>query len=159
MMLEFAEHIRVNEEDSIIKSQYMVLLIAMFEFVEGLESIFPQVFQMIFDTYDKDKTNVLKPIVMQTFAIMLYYNTEECIKALEQQGQLENFMRAFLQDASQMKQDYEIKRCLIGISQLLQTDFSKLPQTVHALMNQISQVAAILAIRSMEVAQKEITKR
>jgi len=53
-----------------------------------------------------------------------------------------------------MNEDYQIKKALVGISALLQADTNNLPQTIHALLPQISQTAATLCIRSVEVRTK-----
>jgi len=41
-----------------------MLLITMLEFVKDLEQIFPQIFDMIFDTYNKENMRELRSTVM-----------------------------------------------------------------------------------------------
>lgn len=73
-----------------------MLLSTMLEFVKGLEVILPQVFDMIFDTYNKESMPEVRSVVMQTFAVCLYYNAEESIKVLEQKGITAQIMQQFL---------------------------------------------------------------
>jgi len=51
MLLELATYMREHTKN-VDKSNYMMLIVTMMEFVKGLESILPQVFDMIFDTYN-----------------------------------------------------------------------------------------------------------
>jgi len=108
---------------------------------------------MIFTTYNETKVKELKCIIMQVFAVILFYNPVAACAVLEQKSMTQNIMQTFLQDCMDLvKQDYEIKKALIGVSALLQTDTSNLPQTIHAILPQLCQTATTLCIRSVEVA-------
>jgi len=119
MLLEFASYVKGKALD-LGQAVYLMLLSTLLEFVKGLEVALPQIFDMIFDTYNKEKMPEVHAIVMQTFAVALYYNAAETCKVLEEKRITSQILQTFLQDClNKMHQDYEVKKAVVGLCALL----------------------------------------
>ena len=61
----------------------------------------------------------------------LWYNTTQTLISLEQMGMTTNWINLVFSQLDTIKQDFEIKRFIIGLSSLIQKDHSELPPSVN----------------------------
>lgn len=61
----------------------------------------------------------------------LMYNTTMTLVSLEQMGCTESWVNLIFSQLDSLKQDFEIKRFIIGLSSLIQKDMNELPPSIQ----------------------------
>jgi hypothetical protein len=156
-LLQLATQIRDCEKaDDIDKICYLMILNSLMEFVKGLESILGTMMDMIFQSYNTARCSELKSMVMQTFALMLHYNSAATIENLEQKGITTTIFQGLIHDSNNLvHKEFEIKRILLGFSTLFSSNIAQMPQSVTSWINDMTTTAANLAIKSRLLKLKE----
>ena len=89
----------------------------------------------------------------------LWYSTPYTLQSLEKLGCTDNFLGLVFQLSDQtVKQDFEIKRFVIGLSSLVQRDPNELPPSVQQQIPNIMKVIVFLTQKSIVVRLKNQEK-
>ena len=100
-----------------------------------------------------------KCMLAQGICMCLWYSTPHTLMALDKLGCTESFFGlVFSLAESTVKQDFEIKRFVIGLSSVVQRDPSELPPQVQQQIANIMKVIVFLCQRSIVVRAKNHEK-
>ena len=119
------------KEDEIEAMCAVTLLIALLENVSGIESSLHNIVEYLIRELQQAKTPDYKIMVSQGICMALWYNTTQTLISLEQMGMTTNWINLVFSQLDTIKQDFEIKRFIIGLSSLIQKDHSELPPSVN----------------------------
>lgn len=97
-------------------------------------------------------------MLSQGICMALYYNTNLTLISLEQLGCTNNWISLIFNQAQTLKQDFEIKRFIIGLSSLIKKDQSELPQSVQQSLPGIMKMLVFLCQKSIVIREKELQK-
>lgn len=97
-------------------------------------------------------------MLSQGICASLYYNTNQTLNILEQMNCTENWLQLLFGQTQTVKQGYEIKRFVTGLSALMQRDQSELPQSVRNVLPNLMKALVILCEKSIIYRQEQLKK-
>jgi hypothetical protein len=137
----------------------VTLLIQMLESIQGIDSSLHNILEFFVRELGSAETPDYKCMLAQGICMCLWYNTSQTLMSLEQMGCTQSFLDlVFSLVQTQVKQDFEIKRFVIGLSSLIQKDPSELPHSVQNNQQNIMKALVFLCQKSIMVRQKQQEK-
>ena len=98
----------------------VTLIIQMLESLKGIDSSLHNIIEYLVKELTQAETPDYKCMLAQGICMCLWYNTTQTLISLEQLGCTSNFFTLMFGLAEQtVKQDFEIKRFVIGLSSLI----------------------------------------
>lgn len=148
-----------EKEDEIEAICAVTLLISMLEHVQGIE---PATLHSIVEFYVKELTLAETPeykcMLIQGICMCLWYNTVQTLISLDQLGCTNQFFTLVFNLVETLKQDFEIKRFIIGLSSLIQKDQSELSQSAQQHLSNVIKAVVFLCQKSIIVRTKQAEK-
>eukprot|EP00347_Sterkiella_histriomuscorum_P021385 403334157 len=146
------------KEDEIEAMCAVTLLIALLENVSGIESSLHNIIEYLIRQLGDAKTPDYKCMISQGVCMALMYNTQMALVSLEQMGCTENWVNLIFSQLDGLKQDFEIKRFIIGLSSLIQRDMSELPPSIQNQLPGIIKALVFLCQKSIVIREKALQK-
>ena len=136
----------------------VTLLIALLENVQGIEGSLPNILEFLVRELQAAKTPEYKSMLSQGVCMALFYSAPHALAALEQMGVTSSFLGLLFQQAETLKNDFEIKRFIIGLSTLMKLDQGTLPQSVQQQLPGLAKAAVFLCQKSIVLREKALHK-
>ena len=137
----------------------VTLIIQMLESLQGIEDSLHNIIEYLVKELMTAQTPDYKCMLAQGICMCLWYSTPHTLMALDKLGCTESFFGlVFSLAESTVKQDFEIKRFVIGLSSVVQRDPSELPPQVQQQIANIMKVIVFLCQRSIVVRAKNHEK-
>jgi len=134
------------------------LIIKMLEAIQGIEGSLGNIINYMISEIARAQTTDYKVMLMQGLCMCLWYNTGATLIALEQTGHTQdvfNHLSHLLQSA--VKEDFEIKRIVLGLSQLVYyaaSQVGSVPASISNNMQMVMKALVNLSRKSIVVRQK-----
>jgi len=96
-------------------------------------------------------------MLLQGILMCLWYDLGQAVTALEQTGTTDNFFQFILVKVSEIKEDFEVKRFMLGLSSFLVN--SEMPDSVKNHYTNIIKALAFLSTKSIEIRQKALEEK
>jgi hypothetical protein len=141
------------KQDEIEAICAVTLIIQMLESLQGIESSLHNIIQYLVSELSQAETPDYKCMLAQGLCMCLWYNTQHTVMSLETLGCTASFFQllgSLVQ--TQVKQDFEIKRFVLGLTSLVQ--FPELPQSVQQNMPTVMKMLVYLCQSSIVVRAK-----
>lgn len=136
----------------------VTLLIALLENVVGIEDSLPNILQFLVRELQAAKTPEYKCMLSQGVCMALFYSATHALAALEQMGVTGSFVELLFQQVEGLKNDFEIKRFIIGISTLMKLDQGALPESVRQQLPGLAKAAVFLCQKSIVIREKALQR-
>lgn len=136
----------------------VTLLIAMLENVSGIESSLHNILEYLVKELSQAKTPEYKCMISQGICMSLHYSTNHTLMSLEQMGCTSNFVDLIFSQVESLKNDFEIKRFIIGLSTLMKMDQSELPLSIQNHLPGLIKAAVFLCQKSIVIREKALQK-
>lgn len=132
----------------------------MLESLQGIEGSLHNIIEYMVKELSVAETPDYKCMLVQGLSMCLWYNTAQTLQSLEQLGCTQNLFALIfnLVETNTVKQDFEIKRLVLGLSSVIQRDPTEIPQSVQALLQNVMKVLVYLCQRSIIVRSKNNEK-
>lgn len=135
------------------------LTIALLENVPGIDSSLPGVVSFFLKELSSAKTSEYKSMLQQGLCMCFWYSTPITLQCLEQQQCTQSCLNVVLMQIDKLKQDFEVKRYLIGLIALLQSDPSSVPVSITNSYTNIMKGCVYLSRKSIEIRSEDNIKK
>ena len=141
-----------EKEDEIVAMSVVSLFSSMLENLQGISEVVPGIISLLLNELKIAKTPEYNLMLLQGLMMNLWYDLGQTVTVLEQQGAMENFFQFVFAKVSEIKEDFEVKRFMLGLTSFLVN--SDMPQSVKNNYTNIMKALAFLSQRSIEIRQK-----
>ena len=147
-------------EDEIHSMCAVTLIMALLEHLgEGLESQIHTINQFYLSELSEADTRNYKNMIIQGIMMNFWYNQSVTIQSLSSLNQLDQVFNFILNNINEMKNDFEIKRIIIGLSTLtLSSNSHQLDNRVQARFQDFMKAILFLCQKSMQCREKKQKK-
>lgn len=125
------------------------IIIALLENLPGIENSIGNTISYLVNELQMANSNDYRCMLCQGLCMALLTYTAPTLVALESTGNTFNVINEILNQTTNLKQDFEVKRFTLGLAGLIQKDVSELPPSIHGLMPQFIQRVAELCDKSV----------
>ena len=142
-----------EKEDEIVAISVVTLFSSLLENIQGVSEQVPGIISLLLGELQRAQTKEYQLMLLQGVLMCLWYDLGQTVAVLEQQSATESFFQFIFQKVGDVKEDFEVKRFILGLSSFLVN--SEMPESVKNNYGNIIKALAFLSARSIEIRQKE----
>ena len=142
--------LKENEIDAI---SVVTLSFALLENLQDISDTIPGLMEIYLKELSMAETPDYSIMLLQGILLCLWYDLGTTLSILVESGNLDNFMGTAFSKITDITEDFEVKRFMLGLSSLLVNQ--DMPDTVKANYQTLMQALVHLSAKSIEIKQKE----
>lgn len=119
------------------------------ENLQGVSEVVPGIIQLHMGELNRATTPDYQIMLLQGVMMCLWYDMGQTVTVLEQQGAVPGLFAAIFAKVSEIKEDFEVKRFMLGLTSFLVN--SDMPDSVKNEYPNIIKALAYLGTKSIEL--------
>lgn len=144
-----------DKDDEIWAINVVSLFNSILENIQGVsEQVIPGIIQLLMTELQQAKTPDYQIMLLQGILMCLWYDMGQTVTFMENSGVMEPFFAEVFNKVSQIKEDFEVKRFVLGLTSFLVN--SEMPDSIKNNYPNIIKALTYLSNKSIELRQKAL---
>lgn len=141
-----------EKEDEIWAINVVTLFNSILENLQDVSFVIPGIVELVLGELKSAQTPDYQIMLLQGILTCLWYDMGQTVSVLEAQGAMDTFFQFVFQKVSEIREDFEVKRFVLGLTALLVN--SDMPASVKSNYANTMKALAYLSSKSIEIRHK-----